>query len=254
MVMANENSRSPLVGRTALLTGASGGIGGALATRLVDEGADLLLSFATRGDQTQQIADYARERGRKVVSVQADLADPAAPALLADTARREFGAMDVLIANAGLATMAEWAQVDLDLWNTTIAVNLTAPFLLAQQLLPDMIDRGFGRILFVSSVAALNGGVVGPHYAASKAGLHGLVHHLAPRVARSGVTVNALAPALIAATRMLPVDPDQADPSMPIPVGRLGRPSEVAEMAITMLRNGYLTDKVIALDGGLLPR
>jgi 3-oxoacyl-[acyl-carrier protein] reductase len=94
----------------------------------------------------------------------------------------------------------------------------------------------------------------GPHYAASKAGLHGLVHHLALRVARSEVTVNALAPALIAATRMLPVDPGQADPSMPIPVGRLGRPSEVAEMAITMLRNGYLTDKVVALDGGLLPR
>ena len=89
-------------------------------------------------------------------------------------------------------------------WNATLAVNLTAPFLLAQQVLPGMIERKFGRILFISSVAAITGGVVGAHYAASKAGLHGLMHHLAPRVASDGVTVNSLAPALVGATNMFP--------------------------------------------------
>ena len=134
-----------------------------------------------------------------------------------------------------------------------MAVNLTAPFVLAQRLLPGMVGRGFGRVLFVSSVAALNGGVVGAHYAASKAGLHGLTHHLAPRVAAHGVTVNAIAPALIGQTRMLPTTPDGGIP-LPIPVARIGTPDEVAEMAIAMLDNGYLTNKVITVDGGLLPR
>src|SRR5262249_33765725 len=125
--------------------------------------------------------------------------------------------------------VAPWQDVSLELWNTTLAVNLTAPFLLAQRVLPGMVERRFGRVLFISSVAALNGGIVGPHYAASKAGLHALTHHLATRVARDGVTVNALAPALIGDTRMLPVDPSTANDA--IPVGRLGQPDEVADMA-----------------------
>ena len=107
-----------------------------------------------------------------------------------------------------------------------------------------------GRVLFISSIAGLNGGVVGAHYAASKAGLHGLMHHLAPRVAADGVTVNALAPALIGDTKMFPVDPDTATAPIPIPVGRAGRPAEVADLAIAMLRNGYLTNKVVALTAG----
>ena len=115
-----------------------------------------------------------------------------------------------------------------------------------------MRERGFGRILFTSSVAALTGGVIGPHYAASKAGLHALTHHLASRVAADGVTVNALAPALVEDTGMLPGDPGEL--RRLVPVGRLGRPEEVADLALAMLANGYLTSKVIALDGGMHPR
>ena len=115
-----------------------------------------------------------------------------------------------------------------------------------------MLERGFGRILYVSSVAALNGGVVGPHYAASKAGLHGLMHHIAARTAGRGVTVNTIAPALMAGTRMLPTDPgDPGKLPLPIPVGRLGTTAEVADLALAMLRNGYLTNKTYTLDGGL---
>jgi 3-oxoacyl-[acyl-carrier protein] reductase len=132
-------------------------------------------------------------------------------------------------------------------------VNLRAPFLLAQAVLPGMVERGWGRVLFMSSVAAFTGGVVGPHYAASKAGLHGLLHHLAPRVAGHGVTVNAVAPALIEGTRMLPAAPD-GGPALPIPVGRYGRPEEVADLSMAVLRNGYLTDQVLGLDGGIHPR
>jgi 3-oxoacyl-[acyl-carrier protein] reductase len=245
---------SPLRGRRALVTGASGGIGGALAAALAAEGVDMLLAYGRHAEDAERIAAQARDAGRRVVVAAADLADPAAPARLVDTAEAELGTVDILVANAGAATITGWRNLDVESWNTTLAVNLTAPFLLAQRVLPAMVEQRFGRVLFISSVAAHNGGVVGAHYAASKAGLHGLMHHLAPRVAADGVTVNALAPALVGDTRMLPRDPDTGEAPIPIPVGRLGRPAEMADMAIAMLRNGYLTNKVITLDGGILPR
>ena len=133
-----------------------------------------------------------------------------------------------------------------------LAVNLRAPFLLAQRAVPAMRDRGFDRILFISSVAAFTGGIVGPHYAASKAGLHGLTHFPASRLAASGITVNALAPALVAETGMLPGDPAQL--RRQVPAGRLGRPAEAADLAAAILANAYLTNQVISLDGGIHPR
>jgi 3-oxoacyl-[acyl-carrier protein] reductase len=243
-----------LTGRVALLTGASGGIGKGIARALADEGVDLFLAYGRHGDDAEEAAAYARGLGRRAVVASADLADPTAPARLVAQANSELGGVDILVANAGTADVKGWQDIDLESWNATLAVNLTAPFLLAQQVLPAMVENRFGRVLFISSVAGLNGGVVGAHYAASKAGLHGLMHHLAPRVAADGVTVNALAPALIGDTKMFPVDPENATTPMPVPVGRAGRPAEVAEMAIGMLRNGYLTNKVVTLDGGILPR
>jgi 3-oxoacyl-[acyl-carrier protein] reductase len=243
-----------LTGRVALLTGASGGIGKGIARVLADEGVDLFLTYGRHGDDAEEAATYARNLGRRAVIATADLADPAAPARLVAKAKSELGEVDILVANAGTADVKSWQDIDLESWNTTLAINLTAPFLLAQQVLPAMVENRFGRVLFISSVAGFNGGVVGAHYAASKAGLHGLMHHLAPRVAADGVTVNALAPALIGDTKMFPVDPDTEATPMPIPVGRAGRPAEVADMAIAMLRNGYLTNKVLTLDGGILPR
>lgn len=243
-----------LKGCTAVLTGASGGIGKAIARRLADEGADLCLSYGRNAADAEEVAQYARDAGRRVTVAAADLRDPDAPAALIAHATAELGDVDVLVANAGTADIKGWQNIDLASWNATLAVNLTAPWLLAQQVLAGMVERKFGRILFISSVAALTGGVVGAHYAASKAGLHGLMHHLAPRVAADGVTVNSLAPALVGETKMFPADVETATPPIPIPVGRIGRPDEMADMAIAMLRNGYLTNKVITLDGGILPR
>lgn len=238
----------PLDGRTALVTGGSGGIGAALAGQLARAGADVVLTYGGHREAAESAADGVRQTGRTATVVQADLAEPGAGRALVE----RVGPVDVLVANAGLGEKVAWDEVDDDLWARTFAVNTTAPWQMTQAALPGMVQRGFGRVLFVSSVAALNGGVVGPHYAASKAALHGLLHHLAPRVAGSGVTVNALAPALIEGTRMLPGG-EGGKPPMPIPVGRLGSPDEVAGLALAMLTNGYLTDKVITLDGGLYP-
>jgi 3-oxoacyl-[acyl-carrier protein] reductase len=240
--------------RIALLTGASGGIGQAIGRRLADDGYDVCLSYGRHGDDAESVAEYARGLGRRAMTVAADMSDPDAPGELVDATIRELGQVDVLIANAGYADISGWQNIELASWNETLAVNLTAPFLLAQRVLPGMVERRFGRVLFISSVAAFSGGVVGAHYAASKAGLHGLMHHLAPRVAADGVTVNCLAPALVGETKMFPADLDTGTPPVPIPVGRIGRPDEMADMAMTMLRNGYLTNKVITVDGGLIAR
>jgi 3-oxoacyl-[acyl-carrier protein] reductase len=243
-----------LQGRVALVTGASGGIGGQTALALAAEGVDLALAHGTHVQDAENVAARARQLGRRAILLGGDLSDPAVPAELVTQTVGQLGAVDVLFANAGVGEKLAWDEVGLDTWQHTLAVNLTAPWLLTRAALPGMLERGFGRILYVSSVAALNGGVVGPHYAASKAGLHGLMHHIAARTADHDVTVNTIAPALIGGTRILPSDSKDPDAlPMPIPVGRLGTTHEVADLAVAMLRNGYLTNKTITLDGGILP-
>jgi 3-oxoacyl-[acyl-carrier protein] reductase len=191
-------------------------------------------------------------RGVTAITVGADLRDPDAPRRLIDRVEADLAPIDVLVSNAGHGRTQNWDDVSAEDFDQTLAVNLRAPFLLAQRSLPGMLERRFGRILFISSVAAFTGGIVGPHYAASKAGLHGLTHHLASRVASSGVTVNALAPALITDTGMLPGDPDEL--RRQVPVQRLGRPDEVADLAVAILTNAYLTNQVISIDGGIHAR
>jgi 3-oxoacyl-[acyl-carrier protein] reductase len=240
-------------GTVALLTGASGGIGGALGRRLIGERARVAFTYGGHAEQAERLAAEARDAGLEALVLQGDLADPAVPASLLERTASELGPVELLVCNAGHAEQREYPDVDLETWDRTLAVNLRAPFLLAQAALPGMAERGFGRVLFMSSVAAFTGGVIGPHYAASKAGLNGLVHFLAARVAAKGVTVNAIAPALIEGTRMLPSAPDGGT-AIPIPVGRYGRPEEVADLSMAVLRNGYLTNQVLELDGGIHPR
>ena len=134
-------------------------------------------------------------------------------------------------------------------WSATIAVNLTAPFLLAQRTVPGMTGRGFGRVLFVSSVAAFTGGMVGPHYAASKSGLHRLVFWLAKRTAANGVTVNAIAPALVASGMV--ADDMDAERS---PSAGSGAPRRWASRRWRCSLDAYVTGKVFLADGGMQPR
>ena len=241
-----------LQGKVALVTGASGGIGSAIANALAAEGAILALAYASNAGLAEALAAEITGGGGHAIAIAADLRSATAPEELVDAVERTLGTTEVLVANAGTGRIASLETVGAVEFDETLAVNLRAPYLLARRVLPGMIDRGFGRILFMSSVAAFTGGVVGPHYAASKAGLHGLTHYLASRTASSGVTVNAIAPALIADTGMLPGDADQL--ASRIPVGRLGTTSEVAKLTVAVLQNSYLTNQVISIDGGIHPR
>jgi 3-oxoacyl-[acyl-carrier protein] reductase len=247
--MAGPNS---LRGRVALVTGASGGIGGALARRLAAEGATPALAYGASREPAERLAGEIESAGGRAVAIGADLARPEAAAELVDAVEQGLGPVDVLVPAAGLGEVRALEEVSLEELDRTIAVNLRAPFLLAQRVVPGMRERGFGRVLFISSIAALTGGVIGPHYASSKAALHGLTHFLAARTAADGVTVNALAPALITNTRMLPGEPDELKGR--VPVGRLGTPEEVADLALATLRNPYITNQVISIDGGMYPR
>ena len=240
-----------LAGRTALVTGASGCIGAELSRRLAEGGVAVAVHYRDSEAEALAVADSVRAAGARALIVQADLADVAACEALAERVEAELGPVDVLAANAGLGESAPWQEVDAEAFDRMYAINLRAPFLLARRALPGMVERGFGRVLFTSSIAGLTGGVIGPHYAATKSALHGLTHHLASRVAGDGVTVNAIAPALIAETRMLPGDPREL--AGRVPVGRLGTPAEIADLALAILRNGYVTSKVIAIDGGIYP-
>jgi 3-oxoacyl-[acyl-carrier protein] reductase len=236
--------------KIALVTGGSGGIGRVMVRRLAAVGCHVAVGYASNADAANQAVSDATELGVRAIALQADLSDPDAVTPLACRASAELGAVDILVPNAGISVPTDLAGVDLELWQRALAVNLTAPFLLAQHLVPGMAERGFGRVLFTSSVAAFTGGVVGPHYAASKAGLHGLVHWLASTYAAAGVTVNAIAPALVGGTEMMPADEQDTGR---VPVGRFATTEEIADLAITMLSNGYLTSKIYLLDGGIYP-
>lgn len=247
--MATDNTLNL---RVALVTGASGGIGQALARQLASEGAAVALGYGSSAEPAEELAAAIVADGGQAIAVGADLRRPDAPGELVRAVEASLGPVDVLVANAGLGRRQQLEDVSSEDFDETLAVNLRAPFLLAQRTLPGMQERSFGRILFMSSVAGFIGGIVSPQYASSKAGLHGLTHFLAARVARSGVTVNALAPALIAETGMLPGDPQELREL--VPVGRLGQPAEVADLAVAVLRNPYVTNQVISIDGGMHPR
>jgi 3-oxoacyl-[acyl-carrier protein] reductase len=237
--------------RVALVTGGSGGIGSELSVRLAGAGAAVAVHYAANRAMAEDVVGKISATGGRAIAVAADLSDPEAPEQLVEAVERALGPVDVLAANAGRARPASYEEVDAAAFDKTLAVNLRAPFLLARRVLPGMRERRFGRVLFTSSVAALTGGIVGPDYASSKSGLHGLLHYLAARVAPDGVTVNVIAPALIERTGMLPGDPGEL--ASRVPVGRLGTPEEVADLALAVLRNGYVTNQVISIDGGIHP-
>ncbi|WP_051574506.1 SDR family NAD(P)-dependent oxidoreductase [Mycobacterium sp. URHB0044] len=244
-----------LNGRVALVTGAAGHVGSALIGALAAAGADVAIAYHSGREVAEQLAADIRSNGRRAIALPADLRDGGAAERLVDAVADNFGSVDILVANAGAGAARSCEEVGAVEFDEAMAVNLRAPYLMARRALPLMIDRSWGRILFVSSLAAWLGGPFGPDYSASKAALHGLTHYFAGAAARHGVTVNTLAPALVGEHSLAMMDEDSARAyTATIPVGRIGNTDELAAFAVAMLENGYLTNKVLTVDGGLLPR
>ncbi len=236
-----------LNGRVALITGSSRGIGRAIALALAGAGADIALNYRSRAAEAAAVESEIRQMERRCVSIQADVSVTAEVARLVSAVESGLGPIDILVNNAGITRPQPIEEITEADWDELITVNLKSCFLVTQAVLPGMRARQWGRIMNLSSVAAQLGGVVGPHYAASKAGIHGMTHFYAQRLAKEGITANVIAPALIETemvTSNLNARPDR------IPIGRFGLPDEVADVAVMLARNGYITGQTFNVNGG----
>ena len=234
--------------RIALVTGASRGIGRAAAIALARAGAHVAVHFHTaRVRRARTFSVTFDALGRQSIVVQADVSKADHVTGLVHAVESGLGTIDILVNNAGITRPQPIEAITERDWDELIAVNLKSIFLVTQAALPAMRPKRWGRIVNLSSVAAQLGGVVGPHYAASKAGVLGLTHAYAALLAKEGITVNAIAPALVA-TDMVTSNP-RATPAL-IPVGRFGSADEVAETVVWLVRNGYVTGQTINVNGG----
>jgi len=236
-----------LGGNIALVTGSSRGIGRAIALALAKAGADVVVNYRMHDSEATQVSQQIAELGRHSLAIRADVSIASEVTSLIRTIETELGPVTILVNNAAIARPQPIEEITEQDWDELITVNLKSVFLVTQAVLPKMRAQRWGRIINLSSAAAQLGGVVGPHYAASKAGITGLTHSYASLLAKEGVTVNAIAPALIV-TDMLTSNP-KARPER-IPVGRFGAVEEVAEVAVMLARNGYITGQTINVNGG----
>jgi 3-oxoacyl-[acyl-carrier protein] reductase len=199
-------------------------------------------------DDAKAVAAEIQAMGRRATVVQADVSQKASVEAMVGAARQALGPVDVLVNNAGIATrrgIDDLTEADFD---EIIAVNLKSAFLCIQAVLPHMRAQKWGRIVNISSGAARGAGGIGLHYNASKAGMEGLTRGYAARLVKEGITVNAVAPSLIE-TEMMPAT--MVDARARIPLGRQGRPEEVAQATVMVLCNEYMTGQTIQLNGGM---
>ena len=237
-----------LSGRVALVTGASRGIGKAIAIALAEAGADVVVNYRVQAEAAKAVCKQIRAVGRKCIVVQADVSVSADVERLVKTAENELGPVGILVNNAGIAKILPADQVTEEIWNEFLRVNLTSVFLVTQRVLPGMRAARWGRIINLSSVAAQYGGVIGPHYAATKAGILGLTRSYASQFAKEGITANAIAPALIETDMIAGLPKDIASR---IPVGTTGSVDEVGRIAVMLAQSSFITGQTINPNGGM---
>jgi len=236
-----------LKNRVALVTGGSRGIGAGIALALARAGAHVAVNYRQNADAAAAVCGEISGLGGKVLAVQADVSVVADVRRMVAEVEAHLGSIDILVNNAGIAHPRKLEEITEAEWDEVLTVNLKSVFLVTQAVVGGMRQRKWGRIINLSSVAAQTGGAVGAHYAASKAGIIGLTHSCASSLIRDGITVNAIAPALIE-TDMVTSNPN-ANPNL-IPMGHFGSVEDIAAVAIMLALNDYMTGQTISVNGG----
>jgi 3-oxoacyl-[acyl-carrier protein] reductase len=239
-----------LTGKTALITGASGGIGGAIARAFHRQGATVAIS-GTRRDALQELAGELTDR---VHVLPCNLADKEAVELLVPNSEQAMGRLDILVANAGITKDNLLVQLRDEDWDEVMAVNLTAAFRLSRAAVRGMMRRRFGRIIGITSVVGVTGNPGQTNYTATKAGVIGMIKSIAAEYARRGVTANAIAPGFIATAMTDKLSDKQREAILTrVPAGRLGAGADVAAAAVFLASEeaAYVTGQTLHVNGGM---
>ncbi len=239
-----------LTAKTALVTGATGAIGGAIVRGLHGQGATVALS----GTRREILAQLAADLKERVHVVPCDLADKEAVEGLVPKCEELMGQLDIVVANAGITKDNLLVQLRDQDWEDVIAVNLTAAFRITRAAVRGMMRRRFGRIIGISSVVGVTGNAGQSNYTASKAGLVGMIKSVAAEYARRGVTANAIAPGLVASAMTDKLNPRQREAILArVPAARLGSAEDIAAAAVYLASEeaGYVTGQTIHVNGGM---
>ena len=240
-----------LKGKGALVTGASGGIGGAIARALHAQGANVVIS----GTNKEKLDALAADLGSRVFVLPCDLRDRVAVAKLGEEAEKALGQVDILVNNAGITHDNLFMRMKDEEWDDVIAVNLTSVFILIRYILRNMMRRRYGRIVNIASISGVLGNPGQPNYAASKAGLVGMTKSLAREVSSRGITANCIAPGFISTPMTDALTPKQVEAiAAAIPAQKFGKPEDVAAAVVFLASDeaGYITGETMHINGGMV--
>ncbi|MGJ7510288.1 acetoacetyl-CoA reductase [Variovorax sp. GT1P44] len=240
--------------RVVLVTGGMGGLGETICAKLADAGYKVVVTYSPgNGKHAEWVADM-KSRGCDILAVPCDVADFESCAKAAAQVELQVGAVEVLVNNAGITRDMTFKKMDKVNWDAVLRTNLDSLFNMTKQVADGMVERGWGRIINVSSVNGSKGAFGQTNYSAAKAGVHGFTKALALEVAKKGVTVNTISPGYIGTKMVTAIPKDVLDTKIlpQIPVGRLGKPEEVAGLVIYLASEeaAFVTGANIAINGG----
>lgn len=243
-----------LQGKVSLVTGGTRGIGRAIVMGLAEAGSDVLFSYQHSTQQADQVCKEVQQKGVRCKGYQADVASAEAVQAMVKSALAEFGPISIVVNNAGINRDKSFVKMTKLMWDEVLGVNLDGPFNVTQAVLPAMIEKGWGRIISISSIVGQTGNFGQANYAATKGALIAFSKTIARETARKGITVNVVAPGFIL-TDMVKGMPEAAieQAKQATPVGRLGQPEEIADAVVFLASSkaSFITGQVLAVNGGM---
>lgn len=243
-----------LEGKVSLVTGASRGIGKAIAMELAKAGSDVALNYHAHREPAEAVAAEIHKLGRKALVYQADVSKPEENDEMVARIKKDFGVVQIVVNNAGITRDKSFTKMDRQMWHDVLNVNLTGPAMIIHRLIGPMIESGWGRIVNITSIVGQMGNFGQANYAAAKGGLMALTKTLAREFARKNVTVNAVAPGFIETDMTAAVPEASLDVVRQMtPMGRLGKPEEVAAAVVFLAspEASFITGEILGVNGGM---